>query len=123
MKMPHMEDEQLDRHDFGDEAACVPWRPPAYRVLCHENRVAPRQPSMPAPTAYYYSPWYQPPPPVAPHFTRPLSGYAHAPPNEYHSEYIVQVTEVDVLCGRGAPTSYHPGNKYFRQLIKVSTNA
>ncbi|CAB9525763.1 expressed unknown protein [Seminavis robusta] len=34
-------------------------------------------------------------------------------PNE-----VNQVGQHDVLCGRGAPTNYHPGNEFFRDLVK-----
>lgn len=30
---------------------------------------------------------------------------------------IYNVTDQDVLCGRGAPTNQHPGNQYFRDII------
>jgi len=35
-----------------------------------------------------------------------------------HEEEVSQVGPNDVLCGRGAPTNYHPGNEYFRDLVK-----
>jgi hypothetical protein len=31
----------------------------------------------------------------------------------------ILVTERDVLCGRGAPNLHHPGNQYFRSLVKT----
>lgn len=34
------------------------------------------------------------------------------------SEEVSQVGPNDVLCGRGAPTNYHPGNEFFRDLVK-----
>ena len=35
------------------------------------------------------------------------------------SEVVVvdRVERVDVLCGRGAPICYHPGNQFFRKLV------
>lgn len=38
-------------------------------------------------------------------------------PNSLKPGFIDEVQEDDVLCGRGAPTSWHPGNQYFRQLV------
>ena len=32
---------------------------------------------------------------------------------------IVSISDVDVLCGRGAPNIHHPGNRYFRSLVKA----
>lgn len=37
-------------------------------------------------------------------------------------EEVNQVGPNDVLCGRGAPTNYHPGNEYFRELVKQYQN-
>ena len=34
-------------------------------------------------------------------------------------ETILYITDHDVLCGRGAPNIHHPGNKYFRSLVKA----
>jgi hypothetical protein len=34
------------------------------------------------------------------------------------SDYIYDVREADILCGRGAPSQYHPGNLYFRDLVQ-----
>lgn len=31
---------------------------------------------------------------------------------------VNEVGDNDVLCGRGAPTNYHQGNEYFRELVK-----
>jgi hypothetical protein len=33
------------------------------------------------------------------------------------TELIYDVNDHDVLCGRGAPTSWHPGNQFFRLLV------
>lgn len=33
------------------------------------------------------------------------------------TELVYEVRDHDVLCGRGAPTSWHPGNQFFRLLI------
>lgn len=32
---------------------------------------------------------------------------------------IVSFGDDDVLCGRGAPNIHHPGNRYFRSLVKA----
>lgn len=32
-------------------------------------------------------------------------------------ELVYNLQENDVLCGRGAPTTYHPGNQYFKELV------
>jgi hypothetical protein len=122
MKMPHQDDEQLENSDFVEEAAFIRWRPPPYRMNQH-HRFTHKQPPMPTSGPYYHNQWYQPPPPVMPTYARPpslSSEYATYPANDSHAEYVVQVTDADVLCGRGAPTSYHPGNQYFRRLVKVS---
>jgi hypothetical protein len=34
-----------------------------------------------------------------------------------HSKLVYELTDQDVLCGRGAPSQWHPGNQYFRQLV------
>jgi hypothetical protein len=34
-------------------------------------------------------------------------------------ETEILVTEHDVLCGRGAPNLHHPGNQYFRSLVRA----
>jgi hypothetical protein len=45
--------------------------------------------------------------------------YAYESPQAVSSvEEVNQVGPNDVLCGRGAPTNYHPGNEYFRDLVK-----
>lgn len=33
-------------------------------------------------------------------------------------KFVEATNDRDVLCGRGAPTSWHPGNKFFRRLVK-----
>jgi hypothetical protein len=33
------------------------------------------------------------------------------------TELIYDVNDHDILCGRGAPTSWHPGNQFFRLLV------
>lgn len=33
-------------------------------------------------------------------------------------DFVYEIHEADVLCGRGAPTTWHPGNQYFRLLIE-----
>lgn len=32
---------------------------------------------------------------------------------------ILYIGDDDVLCGRGAPNIHHPGNQYFRSLVKA----
>lgn len=32
-------------------------------------------------------------------------------------ELVYDINDHDVLCGRGAPTSWHPGNQFFRLLV------
>lgn len=34
------------------------------------------------------------------------------------TEYIYEVNENDVLCGRGAPSQYQAGNKFFREIVE-----
>lgn len=34
------------------------------------------------------------------------------------AEYIYEVRENDVLCGRGAPSQYQAGNKFFRDIVE-----
>jgi hypothetical protein len=48
--------------------------------------------------------------------------------NERNFEESLMVTEIlvtehDVLCGRGAPNLHHPGNQYFRSLVKAHQKA
>jgi hypothetical protein len=33
------------------------------------------------------------------------------------AEVVYDIKDNDVLCGRGAPTTYHPGNQYFKDLV------
>ena len=77
--------------------------------------------STPAPPRYYI----QPPPPII-----KSTSYQHEPPpppvvyipptkgRKEDESYIYEVRDADVLCGRGAPTSWHPGNQYFRRLVE-----
>ena len=32
-------------------------------------------------------------------------------------DLILELHEADVLCGRGAPTTYHAGNHFFKELV------
>jgi hypothetical protein len=32
-------------------------------------------------------------------------------------KYILEVEDNDVLCGRGAPSNFHPGNQRFRDIV------
>lgn len=49
--------------------------------------------------------------------------YSYETPQAVGSqEEVNQVGPNDVLCGRGAPTNYHPGNEYFRELVKQYQN-
>ena len=43
----------------------------------------------------------------------PSSSWSSSP----SPELIYEIRDTDVLCGRGAPSHYHSGNKHFRQLI------
>jgi len=39
------------------------------------------------------------------------------PPQSRGDGLIHEISDNDVLCGRGAPTTWHPGNQYFRRLV------
>jgi len=77
-----------------------------------------------------------------PHYVRnhhvgniPSHYYDFVPPPQQHVEQrdderrrcvsptthdtVAYVTSNDVLCGRGAPSIHHPGNQYFRSLVKA----
>lgn len=86
-------------------------------------------PQAPAHPGYYY-----PPPPTGAPFPpepfHPPTGYSTAPkaprpppvvtivnPRFETTELIYDINDHDVLCGRGAPTSWHPGNQFFRLLV------
>lgn len=81
---------------------------------------APPPPPPPAQHAYMYSSY-----PHA-HYQYPDQGSAERPPYYYpqpprqskdDDDLVYEVQDTDVLCGRGAPTNYHPGNKFFRELV------
>lgn len=60
-----------------------------------------------------------PPPPVV--YTRPNQSQAahksvdHRKPASL--EYIYDLRDTDVLCGRGAPSNFHGGNRFFKELV------
>jgi hypothetical protein len=89
-----------------------------------------------APTAqlpaydHYRHPHYPTPPPPITRFTGapPPPRQSSLPPPVVYvhpslasknktSEVIYDIRDADVLCGRGAPSNYHAGNKYFRKLV------
>jgi hypothetical protein len=39
------------------------------------------------------------------------------PMGQRNSKLVYNLTDEDVLCGRGAPSQFHPGNHFFRQLV------
>lgn len=60
-----------------------------------------------------------PPPPnvifVQPNTPPPTTSRTGVPSS---TEYIYEVRENDVLCGRGAPSQYQAGNKFFREVVE-----
>jgi len=76
------------------------------------------------PPDYVYLPNTMASGPPPPHYQPHPAGSAHyAPPMEETAEaaaggdLIYDIRENDVLCGRGAPTTYHPGNQFFKDLV------
>ena len=82
-------------------------------------------------SATSYSRFPPPPPPPSIQRTRspppPHVIYVHpSPPGNIlknsleppATEYIYEVRENDVLCGRGAPSQYQKGNKFFREIVE-----
>ena len=68
-------------------------------------------------TPYHYSsPFYESRP-----STQHLEGDPSIPPPQTiftsGSELVYDLRDQDVLCGRGAPTNFHPGNQLFRELV------
>ena len=80
----------------------------------------------PLPYARMHSPF--PPPPIQRTSTPPPPNviYVHSQSpnkvsNKGHSpsrELIYEIRENDVLCGRGAPSQYQAGNKFFREIVE-----
>jgi hypothetical protein len=85
----------------------------------------------------YYEPLaFNPTPePDCRYYSRPMTPVAYSPvPHAYHEplhqEKIVDVSEhrrspvpgelqeLDIVCGRGAPTNYHYGNQAFKDLVE-----
>lgn len=58
---------------------------------------------------------FLPPPPVEQRQTS--HNERSVTPNQIDTIYFL--TDHDVLCGRGAPNIHHPGNQYFRSLVKA----
>jgi hypothetical protein len=81
----------------------------------------------PPPYARMQSPFAPPPiqrihtpPPPNVIYIHPQSPGSNTP-NKNHSrskELIYEVRESDVLCGRGAPSQYQEGNKFFRDIVE-----
>jgi hypothetical protein len=87
-------------------------------------------PSFSHPTVYPLptSAWYEPPHPHQPVSRETTFDHPrlpdpvvnlHSRPHGAHAQQqlIYEVRDTDVLCGRGAPTNWHPGNQYFRRLV------
>lgn len=55
-----------------------------------------------------------------PHYSIPQPHYSKTTPVASSRDAVVpEVYDEDVLCGRGAPTSWHPGNQLFRRLVTL----
>jgi hypothetical protein len=76
----------------------------------------------------YHTTWQQDTPIYFPHMNPSFEPPRMEMPRYYRrnssselSEMVTEilVTEHDVLCGRGAPNLHHPGNQYFRSLVKA----
>jgi hypothetical protein len=113
------------------------WQHPGYHHRRHEYM--PPEPAHAHPQSYPYVPSLHPPPAprAPPPMTPPTMSYYHppthtsypAPPpvvyvpptHQYHHhkdhDVIQEVRDEDVLCGRGAPSSWHNGNRQFRQVV------
>lgn len=75
-------------------------------------------------TSEYYPQRYPPPAAFHPPPSPPTLNPRHPPSvvyvqseNPKRDEVVYEVGDADVLCGRGAPTVWHPGNQYFRSIV------
>lgn len=61
---------------------------------------------------------YRPPTPHHGHYGKPPPFAAgNHQPLAAHQEYITEITDNDVICGRGGAVNAHPGNVRFRKFI------
>ena len=87
-----------------------------------EAAFAPPRSEASLPRQHLYSPL---PPPSLPRVTPSRDAFPDHAVASYQPQTIRPVTDFiwkaesyDVLCGRGAPTNYHPGNLAFRNLVQ-----
>jgi hypothetical protein len=66
---------------------------------------------------HHYHPSDFAPPPPSPEQREYSENDRCLSPSRY--ETITDVTDNDILCGRGAPNIHHPGNRFFRSLVKA----
>ena len=113
-------------HPYG-ASAFAPYAPPPpvdyrYDPLARMWRYY----SQPAHCGYYYHEGPQPVdrttpapfrPPESPPRRGPVQPLTMLNAKFESTELVYEVRDHDVLCGRGAPTSWHPGNQFFRLLI------
>ena len=148
--MPH-EEEHWQVPD--EQAARLPyppnWSPPStrrhlFRRPDYDYYQPPppmhyRPPSWSDPWGHHYEQAPPPPPPPEPytpyhmyHTTHAVTPQDSTRPSVVHlpscsapskPELIYEVRDSDVLCGRGAPTSWHHGNQYFRRLVSKHQSA
>jgi hypothetical protein len=116
-----------------------PQRPPMHRPAPISFRPSsiwneyPRRQDVPYYNASFHPHHYGAPPPLPPHAMHgppaarsrtpppPNVIYVHPSPpalSKTSPELIYQLRDTDVLCGRGAPSQFHIGNKYFRDLVE-----
>jgi hypothetical protein len=85
-----------------------------YPSVAH-SRFPPPPPLLPPPIQRSRTP--PPPHVIYVHPSSPGNILKNAP-EPHVAEYIYEVRENDVLCGRGAPSQYQAGNKYFREIVE-----
>jgi hypothetical protein len=99
------------------------WKPyHAYaQAPVHPGYYYPPLPPPPSMAAVYPPEPFRPPPTSlgapAPKAPRPPPVVTIVNPRFETQELIYDINDHDVLCGRGAPTSWHPGNQFFRLLV------
>jgi len=139
--MPRLQDSSTDYYDpMTDERidAYGTMRQEQVNNVNYSYREAP-PPSLPSPVIppyyhechlhqshHYHHP--QPHPEYQPQYSPNNFQYYHTasnancfhpiqPTRKVSPSLIYDVRGEDVLCGRGAPSNFHPGNQYFRELI------
>jgi len=99
---------------------------PRHQYYEHHNETWNRPYPNPPPTSNYYAPStsssppssFHPPPVAKSSYERVAPPVVYIDPKGSQDDALIyEVSDSDVLCGRGAPTTWHPGNQWFRHLV------